>query len=191
MTNLNNTVLDFRRHFNITGEDEHVFKLDPDGNLISVWNNRDYYLTNKRNPTKFLSVSTMQFKLKYGIDFFKDLKWLAPQHAKVTRKKKKKEKPKPAVISLEDQIKNSKKFHNILDDSADANSRADFRANFKVVDGKLSALLNGKYVPFVKNGNALANSTLQVTNSTLHTCSMVQLFFEGLVFRLLNIRLKN
>ena len=79
MANLDNKVSEFRRHFNITGEDKHVFKLDPEGNLIAVWNNRDYYLTNRRNPTKFLSVSTMQFKLKYGIDFLRDLKLVAPK----------------------------------------------------------------------------------------------------------------
>ena len=152
MANLDNKVSEFRRHFSITGEDKHVFKLDPEGNLIAVWNNRDYYLTNRRNPTKFLSVSTMQFKLKYGIDFLRDLKLVAP---KVSRKK---EKLKPAIISLEDQIKSFRKFHNIPD--ADANSKADFET-FKVVDGKLSALLNDKYVTLVKKGKPLANSTLQ------------------------------
>ena len=60
MANLNNKVFEFRRHFNITGEDEQVFKLDPEGNLIAVWKNKDYYLTNRRNPSKFLSKSTMQ-----------------------------------------------------------------------------------------------------------------------------------
>ena len=92
----------------------------------------------------------MQFKLKYGIDFLRDLKLVAP---KVSRKK---EKPKPAIISLEDQIKSFRKFHNIPDNSADdsANSKDDFKM-FKVVDGKLSALLNDKYVPLVKKGKPL------------------------------------
>ena len=101
MANLNNKVSEFRRHFNISDSfrEDIVLRLDLDGNLIAVWNNRDYYLTSRRNPTKFLSVSTMQFKLKYGIDFLRDLKLVAP---KVSRKK---EKPKPAIISLEDQIK--------------------------------------------------------------------------------------
>ena len=86
MANLDNKVSEFRRHFNITGEDKHVFKSDPEGNLIAVWNNEDYYLTHKRNPTKFLAVSTMQHKLKYGVDFLRDLKLVAP---KVSRKKRK------------------------------------------------------------------------------------------------------
>ena len=62
MANLNNKVFEFRRHFDITDDfkDDQVFKLDPRGNLITMWNNKDYYLTNKRNPAKFLSVSTMQ-----------------------------------------------------------------------------------------------------------------------------------
>ena len=65
MANLKNKVFEFRRHFNITKsfKDDQVFKLDPRGNLITVWNNKDYYLTNRRNPTRFLSVSTMQHKL--------------------------------------------------------------------------------------------------------------------------------
>ena len=76
MANLNNKVFEFRRHFDITDDfkDDQVFKLDPRGKLITVWNNKDYYLTNKRNPTKFLSVSTMQNKLKYGVDFLRELK---------------------------------------------------------------------------------------------------------------------
>ena len=47
MANLNNKVLEFKRHFNITEDfrDDKVFKLDPRGNLITVWNNKDYYLT--------------------------------------------------------------------------------------------------------------------------------------------------
>ena len=70
MANLNNKVQEFRRQFSITKsfKDDQVFKLDPKGNLIAVWNNEDYYLTNKRNPTRFLSVSTMQHKLKYGVN---------------------------------------------------------------------------------------------------------------------------
>ena len=48
MTNVNNKVQEFRRQFNITKsfKDDQVFKLDPKGNLIAVWNNDDYYLTN-------------------------------------------------------------------------------------------------------------------------------------------------
>ena len=67
MANLNNKVFEFRRNFNITKGfiDDHVFKLELSGNLITVWNNRGYYLTYRRN----LSVSTMQNKLKYGVDF--------------------------------------------------------------------------------------------------------------------------
>ena len=42
MANLNNKVLEFKRHFNITEDfrDDKVFKLDPRGNLITVWNNK-------------------------------------------------------------------------------------------------------------------------------------------------------
>ena len=81
MTNLNNKVQEFRYHFNITKsfKDDQVFKLDPKGNLIAAWNNEDYYLTNKRNPTKFLSVSTMQHKFKYGVNFLRDLKLIEPK----------------------------------------------------------------------------------------------------------------
>ena len=86
MTNLNNKVFEFRCHFDITEEfkGNHVFKLYPMGNLITVWNNKDYYLTNRRNSTKFLSIVTMQHKLKYGVDFLRDLKIIATKVSKIT-----------------------------------------------------------------------------------------------------------
>ena len=100
MENLNNKVFEFRRQFNITEsfKDDQVFKLDPRGNLITVWNNKDYYLTTRRNPTKFLSIATMQHKLKYGVDFLCDLKIMVPKVYKI------KLKPKPKVPTLEEQI---------------------------------------------------------------------------------------
>ena len=100
MANLNNRVFDFIRHFNTTEsfKDNQVFKVDPRGNLITVWNNEDYYLTNRKNPTKFLSVSTMQHKLKYGVIFLRDLKLIEPKVYKI------KLKPKPKVPTLEEQL---------------------------------------------------------------------------------------
>ena len=152
MTNLNNKVQEFRRQFNITKsfKDDQVFKLDPKGNLIAVLNNEDYYLTNKRNPTRFLSVSTMQHKLKYGVNFIRDLKLIEPK-AKLEPKPK----PKPAEPStLKEQIEDFKKFHKIPED-------ATLQADFKVVDDKLSVKWRGKWVPLYGNKKALANSTLQ------------------------------
>ena len=99
MANLNNKVQEFRHHFNITESFDQVFKLDPKGNLIAVWNNEDYYLTNKRNPTKFLAVSTMQHKLKYGVNFLRDLKLLEPK-AKLEPKPKPKPKPQPEPLNF-------------------------------------------------------------------------------------------
>ena len=103
MANLNNKVFEFKRYFNITEDfrDDQVFKLDRSENLITVWNNRDYYLTNRRNPTKFLSKSTMQNKLKYGVNFLRDLKIIAPKVPKVPKIKLK---PKPKVLTLEEQL---------------------------------------------------------------------------------------
>ena len=91
MADLNNKVQEFRCQFNITAESfDQVFELDPKGNLISVKNNEDYYLTNKRNPTRFLSVSTMQHKLKYGVNFLRDLKLIGAlkkiQRARISAK---------------------------------------------------------------------------------------------------------
>ena len=151
MTNLNNKVQEFRRHFNITKsfKDDQVFKLDPKGNLIAVWNNEDYYLTNKRNPTRFLSVSTMQHKLKYGVNFLRDLKLIEPK-AKLEPKPK----PKPEPLTLKEQLEDFKKFHKIPED-------ANLTADFKVVDDKLSVKWRGKWVPLYGNKKALANSTLQ------------------------------
>ena len=100
MENLRNKFFEFRHHFNITEDfkDDQVFKLDFRGNLITVCNNKDYYLTNRRNPNKFLSIPTMQHKLKYGVDFLRDLKLIAP---KVSRRKLK---PKSEVPTLEEQL---------------------------------------------------------------------------------------
>ena len=159
MTNLNNKVQEFRRHFNITAEsfkDDQVFKLDPKGNLIAVWNNEDYYLTNKRNPTKFLAVSTMQHKLKYGVNFLRDLKLIEP---KAKPEPKPKPKPKPEPLTLKEQLEAFKKFHKIPED-------ATLQAEFKVVDDKLSVKRRGKWVPLYSNKKPLANSTLQAKYGT-------------------------
>ena len=154
MANLNNKVQEFRRQFNITKnfKDDQVFKLDPRGNLIAVWKNEDYYLTNKRNPTRFLSVSTMQHKLKYGVNFLRDLKLIEPK-----AKPEPKPKPKPAEpepLTLKEQHEDFKKFHKIPED-------ANLTADFKVVNNRLSATWKGKWVPLYSNKKALANSTLQ------------------------------
>ena len=150
MTNLNNKVQEFRRQFNITKsfKDDQVFKLDPKGNLIAVWNNNDYYLTNRRNPTKFLSVSTMQHKLKYGVNLLRDLKLIEPKVSKI------KLKPKPEVPTLKEQLEDFKKFHKIPED-------ATLQADLKLVDDKLSVKWRGKWVPLYSNKKPLANSTLQ------------------------------
>ena len=151
MANLNNKVSEFRHQFNITKsfKDDQVFKLDPKGNLIAVWNNEDYYLTNKRNPTRFLSVSTMQHKLKYGVIVLRDLKLIEPK-----AKAEPKPKPKPEPLTLKEQLEDFKKFHKIPED-------ATLQADFKVVDDKLSVKWRGKWVPLYGNKKALANSTLQ------------------------------
>ena len=95
--------------------------------MIAVWNNKDYYLTNKRNPTRFLSVSTMQHKLKYGVNFLRDLKLIEPK-AKLEPKPK----PKPEVPTLEEQLEAFKKFHKIPE-------HATLQADLTLVDDKLSA----------------------------------------------------
>ena len=158
MANLNNKVLEFKRHFNITEDfrDDKVFKLDPRGNLITVWNNTDYYLTNRRNPTKFLSKSTMQYTLNYGVDFLRNLKIIAPKVPKVSKIKLK---PKPEVLTLEEQLEDFKKFHNIPED-------ATLQADLTLVDDKLSVKRRGKWVPLYSNKKPLANSTLQAKYGT-------------------------
>ena len=127
MANLNNKVFEFRCHFDIIDDfkDEQVFKLDLMGNLKTVWNNKDYYLTNRRNPTKFLSIATMQHKLKYGVDFLRDLKIITPKVSEI------KLKPKSKVPTLEEQLEAFKKFHNIPED-------ANLPTDLKLVDDKLS-----------------------------------------------------
>ena len=129
MANLNNKVQEFRRQFDITAESfDQVLKLDPKRNLIAVWNNEDYYLTNKRNPTRFLSVSTMQHKLKYGVNFLRDLKLIEPK----AKPEPAEPKPKPEVPTLKEQLEDFKTFHKIPED-------ANLTADLKLVDDKLSA----------------------------------------------------
>ena len=153
MANLKNKLVDFRRYFNITKsfKDDQVFKLDPRGNLIAVWNNEDYYLTNKRNPTRFLSVSTMQHKLKYGVNFLRDLKLIEPKVSKI--KLKPKPELKPEVPTSEEQLETFKKFHKIPKDA--------HLTDLTLVDDKLSASWRGKWVPLYSGNKPLANSTLQ------------------------------
>ena len=119
-----------------------------------MWNNEDYYLTNKRNPTKFLSVSTMQHKLKYGVNFLRDLKLIEPKVSKI----KPKPELKPEVPTLEEQLETFKKFHKI---PKDANL-----TDLTLVDDKLSASWRGKWVPLFSNKKPLANSTLQAKYGT-------------------------
>ena len=114
-----------------------------------MWNNEDYYLTNKRNPTRFLSFSTMQHKLKYGVNFLRDLKLIEPKG-----KPEPKPKPTPEPLTLKKQLEDFKKFHKIPEDT-------NLTADFKVVDDKLSAKWREKWVPLYSNKKPLANSTLQ------------------------------
>ena len=125
-----------------------ILRLDPRGNLITVWNNEDYYLTNRRNPTKFLSVSTMQHKLKYGVIFLRNLKLIEPKVSKI------KPKPKPEVLTLKEQLEAFKKFHKIPED-------ANLPTNLTLVNNKLSVSWRGKWVPLYSGNKSLANSTLQ------------------------------
>ena len=118
-----------------------------------MWNNEDYYLTNKINLTRFLSVSKMQHKLKYGVNFLRDVKLIEPK-AKPEPKPKPKPKPKPEPLTLKEQLEDFKKFHKIPED-------ANLTADLKLVDDKLSAKWRGKWVPLYSNKKALANSTLQ------------------------------
>ena len=118
-----------------------------------MWNNEDYYLTNKRNPTRFLSVSTIQHKLKYGVNFLRDLKLIEPK-AKPEPKPKPEPEPEPKVLTLEEQLEDFKKFHKIPED-------ATLQTDLTLVNNRLSAKWRGKWVPLYSNKKALANSTLQ------------------------------
>ena len=102
MTNLSNKLYDFIQFFNITENIDHQYGFDKQGGLHVKWNDEWRSLTNSKNPDKFLSKSTLQYKTKYGIDFLRALKTVPP---KKTLKKEQ--------ISLEQQIKSFKTFHNI------------------------------------------------------------------------------
>ena len=76
MTKLYNKVFEFRRHFDITSDFalDQEFRLDEDGNLLAKWKDNYHYLTNKRDLNKYLSKTTLRYKLKYGIKFLRALK---------------------------------------------------------------------------------------------------------------------
>ena len=96
MTKLYNEVFEFRRHFNITSDfaPDQEFRLDEEGNSLAKWKDNYHYLTNKRDPKKFLSKTTMQYKSKYGIEFLHALKIVPP--------KKLKPKKEATIIPLKD-----------------------------------------------------------------------------------------
>ena len=98
----------------------------------------------------------MQYTLNYGVDFLRNLKIIAPKVPKVSKIKLK---PKPEVLTLEEQLEAFKKFHNIPEDT-------NLTADFKVVDDKLSVKWRGKWVPLYSNKKPLANSTLQAKYGT-------------------------
>ena len=81
----------------------------------------------------------MQHKLKYGVNFLRDLKLIEPK-AKLEPKPK----PKPEPLTLREQLEDFKKFHKIPED-------ANLTADFKVVDDKLSVKWRGKWVPLYGN----------------------------------------
>ena len=89
----------------------------------------------------------MQHKLKYGVNFLRDLKLIEP-------KAKPEPKPKPEALILKVQLEDFKKFHNIPED-------ATLQTNLALVNNRLSAKWRGKWVPLYSNKKALANSTLQ------------------------------
>ena len=91
----------------------------------------------------------MQHKLKYGVNFLRDLKLIEPK-AKLEPKPK----PKPEVPTLEEQLEAFKKFHKIPEN-------ATLQAELTLVDDKLSVKWRGKWVPLYSNKKPLANSTLQ------------------------------
>ena len=108
MTKLYNEVFEFRRHFNITSNfaPDQEFRLDEEGNLLAKWKDNYHYLTNKRDPKKFLSKTTMQYKLKYGIEFLRALKIVPP--------KKLKPKKETTIIPLKNKYQLLKSFIKFL-----------------------------------------------------------------------------
>ena len=86
MANLSNRLSEFKNFFGITDNLDQEFKLDDKGGLLVKWGDGYLYLTNSRNPNKFLAKTTMQYKLKYGIEFLRALKIAPPKKVKKTRK---------------------------------------------------------------------------------------------------------
>ena len=154
MADLRNKVFDFKTHFNIKKklEDDKIFKLDPSGNLITTWKNKDYYLTNRRNTDKFLSKTTMRNTLKYGVDFLREYDIIPPKKSKESEETKV-IKPKPEAPSLKKQIEEFKKFHNIPEESK--------LPELKIIDDKLNVKRNDKWFPLYNRSKPLAKSTLQ------------------------------
>ena len=138
MTNLYNKVFEFRRHFNISDFAlDQEFRLDEEGNLLAKWKDNYYYLTNKRDPKKLLSKATVQYKLKYGIEFLRALKIVPP--------KKLKPKKEATIIPLKEQVSAFKKFHIIPKSSK--------IPELKLVDKRLFAKWNEKWIPISQRKN--------------------------------------
>ena len=145
MVNLSNKLIEFKKFYEITDDLDQEFKLGDNGALLVRWGDGYRLLTNSRNPNKFLAKTTMQYKLKYGIEFLRVLKITTPKKVKKEEKKN--------GIPLDEQIKTFKKFHNIATDIPE----------LKIVDNRLSGYWSGAWFPVSqKNKNKpLANSTLQ------------------------------
>ena len=145
MSTLSNKIDSFKTFHKITDNIDNEFILDEKGNLSVKYGNDFYRLTNSKNSDKFLAKTTMQYKLRYGIDFLRALKIVPPKIVKT--------KHTVGLHALDDQIKTFKEFHNITTDIPE----------LKIVDGRLSANWNGAWFPVSqKNKNKpLANSTLQ------------------------------
>ena len=145
MLRLSNKVNDFKNHFQIKGDIDYEFKLDNKGNLIVVYGGQDHYLTNTRNPNKFLAISTMQDKLKYGIKFLRDMKIVAPKKAKV--------KQITDIVPLEQQIQTFREFHNITENIPE----------LRIANNTLSGFWNNKWVAVSQDNKnkPLASTTLK------------------------------
>ena len=92
--------------------------------MLAKWKDNYYYLSNKRDPKKFLSKTTLQYKLKYGIEFLRALKIVPP--------KKLKPKKETTIIPLKEQVSAFKEFHKI--------------PYVKLVDNRLSTKWNEKWI---------------------------------------------
>ena len=102
---LSKKISEFKEFHKITDDIDQEFKLDDGGSLWVKWDG-GYKILTRKNPNKFLTLTTMKYTNKYEANLLRSLKLIPPKPLP------KAEAPK-TPIDLQTQINTFKTFHNI------------------------------------------------------------------------------